>query len=70
MKFEDVIFTMCKNDNIEVVNYDTLETIYFGKVENLPDEIDDKNIRLITAAKRTPNYVDFDAFVVIYIDCE
>lgn len=70
MKFEDVIFNMCKNDCVEVVNYETLETIYFGKVEHLSNDYDNANIRLITAGKQTPNYVEYDAFVVIYIDWE
>jgi len=71
MKFEDVIFNMCKSDYVEVVNYETLETIYFGKVEFLSDEYDNDNVRLITAGKVDPiKYICFDAFVVIYIDWE
>ena len=70
MKFEDVIFNMAKFDFVEVVNYETLETIYFGKVEHLSNDYDNANIRLITAAKQTLNYVEFEAFVVIYIDWE
>ena len=68
MKFEDVISCMSSVDYVEVVDYYNLETLYFGKVGNLSDEYDNLNIRLITAGKQTPNYVDFDAFVVIYID--
>lgn len=70
MKFEDVIYAMCKCDYVEVVNYETLETIYFGKVEHLSNDYDNANIRLITASKQTPNYSEFEAFVVIYIDWE
>ena len=71
MKFEDVIYVMCKSDYVEVVNYETLETIYFGRVENLSDEYDNANIRLITAGKVEPTkYINFQAFVVIYIDWE
>ena len=70
MKFEDVIFNMVKYDYVEVVNYKTLETIYFGKVENLPNDYDNANIFLITASKQTPNYSEFEPFVVIYIDWE
>ena len=70
MKFEDVIFNMCKYDYVEVVNYKTLETIYFGRVEHLSNDYDNANIRLITASKQTLNYSEFEAFVVIYIDWE
>ena len=70
MKFEDVIFNMVKYDYVEVVNYETLETIYFGKVKHLSNDYDNANIRLITASKQTRNYSEFEAFVVIYIDWE
>lgn len=68
MKFEDVISCMCNDDYVEVVNYETIETLYFGKVGHLSNEYDNANIDLITAGKQTPNYVEFDAFVIIYID--
>ena len=71
MKFEDVIYAMCKSDYVEVANYETLETIYFGKVENLSDEYDNANIRLITAGKVEPTkYIEFNAYVIIFIDWE
>lgn len=71
MKFEDVIFAMCKWDYVEVASYETLETLYFGKVENLSDEYDNENVRLITAGKVDPRkYIEFQAYVIIFIDAD
>ena len=69
MKFEDVISAMCKCDYVEVASYETLETLYFGKVENLSDEYDNENVRLITAGKvESRKYTEFQAYVIIFID--
>lgn len=71
MKFEDVISAMCKCDYVEVASYETLETLYFGKVEHLSDEYNSDNVRLITAGKVDPRkYIEFRAYVIIFIDAD
>ena len=71
MKFEDVISAMSKMDYVEVASYETLDTLYFGKVEHLSDEYDNDNVRLITAGKVEPTkYIEFQAYVIIFIDAK
>lgn len=70
MKLSEMIDRMCISDSIEVVDYQSLGTVYYGIVSDALSECEsDAIVAMVTASNILPTtYNKGNPHVVIYID--
>ena len=69
MKLSEIIDRMCITDTVEIVDYQSLDTLYYGIVTDVPFDCEsDPIVTMVTASNILPTtYNKGNPHVVIYI---